>query len=71
MNPLNRFAKLRLDYLETSKPQLLISMKNAGLLEAHLRNSQEYATWELEQLDLAGMDEEVAEHLVLQEFILA
>lgn len=70
MNQLTRFAKLRLDYLETRKPQLLNSMKQEGLLEAHLRNSQQYAKWELEQLVFAGMDEEAAEHLVLQEFIL-
>ncbi|MHB1400285.1 MAG: hypothetical protein ACYDAI_17645 [Trichloromonadaceae bacterium] len=70
MNQPNRFATLRLDYLQARKPQLLNSMRKEGLLEAHLLKSQQCAKWELEQLLFAGMDEESAEHLVLQEFIL-
>lgn len=70
MEHLDRFGKLRLDYLQARKPQLLMSMKQGGLLEAHLLKSQQCAKWELEQLVFAGMDEESAEHLVLQEVIL-
>ncbi len=71
MEHLNRFGKLRLDYLQTRKPQMLRSMEKGGLLVRHLLTSQKNAHWEWEQLVFAGMDEAAAEALVLQEYILA
>lgn len=71
MNHLDRFGKLRLEYLQVRKPHLFSSMKSSEMLEEHLLHSQKHAKWEFEQLVSAGMDEEAAEHLVLREYILA
>lgn len=69
MKHLDRYGHLRLAHLQTRKPHLYHSMQNSELLIEHLLHSQKQAKWEFEQMVSAGMDEEAAEHLVLQEFI--
>lgn len=71
MNHLDRFGKLRLEYLQTRQPRQFSWLKNSELLEEHLLRWQKHAKWEFEQLVSAGMDDESAEHLVLREYIRA
>lgn len=70
MENLNRFGILRLQFLQTSKPELLEEMRHTGALEDHLLTSQRSAEWELGQLIFAGMEEEKAERYVLREYIM-
>ncbi|BCR06813.1 hypothetical protein DESUT3_38820 [Desulfuromonas versatilis] len=71
MENLNHFGMMRLTYLQTRKPRLLLSMKRSGVLEKHLLNAQKSAAWEWEQLIFAGMEQEAADQFVLNEYILA
>ena len=69
MEQLNRFGRMRLDYLKTCRPELLLRFENEGRLQEHLLTLQRHVEWELGQLIAAGMEEETAEFYVLQEFL--
>ena len=69
MEQLNRFGRMRLDYLKTCRPELLLRIENEGRLQEHLLALQRHVEWELGQLIAAGMEEETAEFYVLQEFL--
>ncbi|OHB29198.1 MAG: hypothetical protein A2X84_05940 [Desulfuromonadaceae bacterium GWC2_58_13] len=71
MKHLTRFGILRLQFLQSCKPELLQEMQHAGALEDHLVSSQRSAEWELDQLIFAGMEEEEAELFILNEYIMA
>jgi hypothetical protein len=69
MEQLNRFGRMRLDYLKTCRPELLLRIENEGRLQEHLLALRRHVEWELGQLIAAGMEEETAEFYVLQEFL--
>jgi len=69
MEQLNRFGRMRLDYLKTCRPELLLRIEGAGRLQEHLLALQKHVEWELGQLMAAGLEEETAEFYVLREFL--
>lgn len=69
MDKLNRFGRIRLDYLRTCRPDLLLRLEREGSLHDHLLTSQRNVEWELGQLVSAGMEEETAEHYLLGEIL--
>jgi hypothetical protein len=69
MEKLNRFGRMRLDYLRTCQPALLERIESTGTLFKHLLSSQRSIEWDLEQLVFAGLEEEAAERYVIQEHI--
>jgi hypothetical protein len=69
MDKLNRYGRMRLDYLRRSQPELLERIERNGTLFNHLLASQRRLELELEQLVYAGVEEDAAEGYVIQEFI--
>lgn len=70
MEQLNRFGKMRLEYLHSTKPAQLDAMRRSGGLEKHLLSLQRSALWDWDQMVSAGLREEQAEQYVLREHIL-
>ena len=70
MEGLNRFGRMRLDYLTTCRPDLLLRIEREGRLQQHLLELQRHIEWELGQMMAAGMEEETAESY-LGEFLHA
>ena len=69
MNRCSIYGKLRLKYLQENNPDALAKMEEDGLLDQHLRQSQQRAIWEYEQLLFSGMDEQTAKEYILSEYI--
>ncbi|AMV73686.1 hypothetical protein JCM30471_21050 [Desulfuromonas carbonis] len=69
MDQLNRFGRMRLDYLTTCRPDLLLRIEREGRLQEHLLALQRHIDWELEQMMAAGLEEEKAESYLLGEFL--
>ena len=69
MEQLNRFGRMRLDYLRTCRPELLLRIEGEGRLQEHLLALQKHVEWELGQLIAAGLEEDTAEFYVLREFL--
>jgi hypothetical protein len=69
MEQLNRFGRMRLDYLKTCRPELLLRIEGEGRLQEYLLALQKHVEWELGQLMAAGLEEETAEFYVLREFL--
>ena len=69
MEQLNRFGRMRLDYLKTCRPELLVRIEGEGRLQEHLLTLQKHVEWEWGQLVAAGLEEETAEYYVLREFL--
>lgn len=66
---MKNYSKERLKYLLEQHPALLAEMQQSGTLDSHLCELQRTASWEYEQLLFSGMDDQVAEQYVLQEYI--
>jgi len=69
MDQLNRFGRMRLAYLTTCRPDLLLRIEREGGLQEHLLGLQRHVEWELEQMMAAGLEEETAESYLLGEFL--
>lgn len=69
MDQLNRFGRMRLEYLTTCRPDLLLRIEREGRLQEHLLGLQRHIDWELGQMVAAGMEEETAEAYLCSEFL--
>jgi len=66
---MKNYSKERMKYLVEQNPALLAEMQQSGTLGLHLCELQRTANWEYEQLLFSGMDDQVAEQYVLQEYV--
>lgn len=69
MEELNRFGRMRLDYLATCRPELLRRIEGEGRLREYLLTLQRHVEWELGQMLAAGLEEETAEFYLRQEYL--